>query len=37
MADVMIFAIAIVSAVSLLIVNPHEAEREALRAFGGRD
>jgi hypothetical protein len=37
MADVMIFAIAIASAVSLLIVSPHEAQRKALwvlRAYG---
>jgi hypothetical protein len=31
MADVMIFAIAIASAVSLLIVSPREAQRKALR------
>jgi hypothetical protein len=34
MADVMIFAIAIASAVSVLIVSPHEAQRNALRALG---
>jgi hypothetical protein len=33
MADVVIFAIAIASAVSLLIVSPHEAERRALRTL----
>jgi hypothetical protein len=33
MADVMIFAIAIASAVSLLIVSPREAQRKALRAL----
>jgi len=33
MADVMIFAIAIASAVSLLIVSPHEARERALRAL----
>jgi hypothetical protein len=33
MADVMIVAIAIASAVSLLIVSPHEARRRALRAM----
>jgi hypothetical protein len=33
MADVMIFAIAIASAVLLLIVSPHEAQRKALRAL----
>lgn len=33
MADVMIFAIAIASAISLLIVSPHEAQRKALRAL----
>jgi hypothetical protein len=33
MADAMIFAIAIASAVSLLIVSPHEAQRKALRAL----
>ena len=37
MADALIFAIAIASAVSLLIVSPHEAQRKALgalRAYG---
>jgi hypothetical protein len=37
MADVLSFAIAIASAVSLLIVSPHEAQRRAmrtLRAYG---
>jgi hypothetical protein len=33
MADVVIFAIAIASAVSLLIVGPHEAQRRALRVL----
>jgi hypothetical protein len=33
MADVVIFAIAIASAVSLLIVSPREAQRKALRAL----
>jgi hypothetical protein len=33
MADVMIFAMAIASAVALLIVRPSEAHRKALRAF----
>ena len=33
MADVLIFAIAIASAVSLLIVSPREAQRKALRAL----
>jgi hypothetical protein len=33
MADVTILAIAIASAVSLLIVSPHEAQRKALRAL----
>jgi hypothetical protein len=33
MADVMILAIAIASAVSLLIISPHEAQRKVLRAL----
>jgi hypothetical protein len=33
MADVVIVAMAIASAVSLLIVSPHEAQRRALRAL----
>ena len=33
MADVLIFAIAIASALSLLSVSPHEAQRKALRAL----
>jgi hypothetical protein len=33
MADVVIFAMAIASAVSLLIVSPHEAQRMALRVL----
>jgi hypothetical protein len=33
MADVVIVAMAIASAVSLLIVRPHEAQRSALRAL----
>jgi hypothetical protein len=33
MADVVIVAMAIASAVSLLIVTPHEAQRRALRAL----
>jgi hypothetical protein len=33
MAHVMIFAIEIASAVSLLIVSPHQAQRKALRAL----
>ena len=33
MADVVIVAMAIASAVSLLIVSPHEARRRALRAL----
>jgi hypothetical protein len=33
MADLVIFAMAIASAVSLLIVSPHEAQRNALRAL----
>jgi hypothetical protein len=33
MADVMVFAIAIASAVSLLIVGPREAQRRGLRAL----
>ena len=33
MADVLIVAMAIASAVSLLIVSPHEAQRRALRAL----
>ena len=33
MADVVIFAIAIASAVSLLIVGPHEPQRRALRVL----
>jgi uncharacterized protein YpmB len=33
MTDVIIFAIVIASAVSLLIVSPHEAQRKALRAL----
>jgi hypothetical protein len=33
MADVVIIATAIASAVSLLIVSPHEAQRRALRAL----
>jgi hypothetical protein len=33
MADVVILAIAIASAVSLLIVSPHEAQRKSLRAL----
>jgi hypothetical protein len=31
--DVVIFAIVIASAVSLLIISPHEAQRKALRAL----
>jgi hypothetical protein len=33
MVDVVVFAIAIASAVSLLIISPHEAQRKALRAL----
>ena len=33
MADVMIFTIVIASALSLLSVSPHEAQRKALRAL----
>ena len=33
MADILILAIAIASAVSLLIVSPHEAQRRGLRAL----
>jgi uncharacterized protein YpmB len=33
MTDVIIFAIAVASAVSLLIVSPHEAQRKALQAL----
>jgi hypothetical protein len=33
MADVVIVAMAIASAVSLLIVSPHEAQRRVLRAL----
>jgi hypothetical protein len=33
MADVVIVAMAIASAVSLLIVSPHEAQRRGLRAL----
>jgi hypothetical protein len=33
MADIIIFAIVIASAISLLIVSPHEARRKALRAL----
>jgi hypothetical protein len=33
MADVVICAIAIASAVALLIISPHEAQRKALRAL----
>jgi hypothetical protein len=33
MVDAVIFAIAIASAVSLLIISPHEAQRRVLRAL----
>jgi hypothetical protein len=33
MADVLILTIAIASALSLLIVSPHEVQRKALRAL----
>ena len=33
MAHVMIFVMAITSAVSLLIISPHKAQRKALRAL----
>jgi len=33
MTDVIIFAIAVASAVSLLIVSPHEAQRKSLQAL----
>ena len=33
MAHVMIFVMAIASAVSLLIISPHEAQRKILRAL----
>ena len=37
MADVVIFAMVIASAVSLLILSPQHAQREALRALRNYD
>ena len=37
MVDVVIFAIAIASAASLLIVSPYKAQRKALRALRAYD